>query len=142
VAAVRGLAARRFFAGIGLLVLCVGAYSVWHGARVATGALHRQAPVDLSQAQIQYEAQTIRMEQRGNGYFPSELTVHRGRPVRWVIDSKSEFSCASSIVIPQLGITKDLKRGENVIEFTPTEDMDIGFSCSMGMYNGKIKVID
>lgn len=143
VAAVRGLAARRFFAAVGLLLLVIGGYGAWHGVDTVRLALQpRVAPVDLSGALMEREVQVIRMEQRGDGYFPSEFAVKRGRPVRWIITSRNEFTCASSIVIPQLGITRDLRRGENVIEFTPTDDVDLSFACSMGMFKGHIQVVD
>lgn len=91
-----------------------------------------QAPAD---------AQVIRMDQVSSGYRPNLFTVHRGVPVRWVIDSKASNSCATSLVVPKLGIRKLLKPGENVIEFTPTEVGQIKFSCSMGMYTGVFDVV-
>jgi len=76
-----------------------------------------------------------------DGYHPStlpELSV--GRPVRLIIDSEDTYTCASSFVIPGLGIEKRLKPGENVIEFTPTSSGEIPFSCSIGMYRGAFEV--
>jgi plastocyanin domain-containing protein len=70
------------------------------------------------------------------------LTVEKGKKVRWVITSTNQFSCASSIVVPKYGISKSLKKGENVIEFVPKETGEIPFSCSMGMYRGKFIVVE
>ncbi|OGH88929.1 MAG: hypothetical protein A2537_02055 [Candidatus Magasanikbacteria bacterium RIFOXYD2_FULL_36_9] len=39
-------------------------------------------------------------------------------------------------------ISQPLKKGENIIIFTPTETGEIPFSCSMGMYTGKFVVVD
>ena len=41
-----------------------------------------------------------------------------------------------------MGISKKLVKGENIIEFTPSEVGTIKFSCSMGMYTGQFKVVD
>jgi len=48
--------------------------------------------------------------------------------------------CAASLVVPSLGIQKNLKKGENIIEFTPTVKGSIPYACSMGMYRGMILV--
>jgi len=54
----------------------------------------------------------------------------------------SPYSCASSLVVPGYDINVQLKKGENIIEFTPRETGEIKFSCSMGMYRGKFIVVD
>lgn len=95
-----------------------------------------EAPKENSEVQI------IRMTESGRGYTPNQLTVVNGRPVRWIIDAKAPYSCASSLIVPSLKISKQLKPGENIIEFTPTKSGVIPFSCSMGMYTGTITVIE
>lgn len=86
--------------------------------------------------------QIVRMTESNSGYAPQELTVKKGRPVRWIIEAKAPYSCASALLVPSLNIDKQLKPGENIIEFTPTISGNIPFSCSMGMYTGNIKVTD
>lgn len=88
------------------------------------------------------DAQVIRITQKGNGYFPSQVTVKKGQPVKLIVDSEESYSCAASLSIPKAGIRKTLKPGENVFEFTPKESGNIPFSCSMGMYRGVINVVD
>ncbi|OGH75585.1 MAG: hypothetical protein A3G00_00415 [Candidatus Magasanikbacteria bacterium RIFCSPLOWO2_12_FULL_43_12] len=80
------------------------------------------------------------MTQYGSGYSPNFFTVKKGIKTRWVINSTNPYSCASSLVVPKYRINKYLEKGENIVEFTPTEAGDIHFSCSMGMYRGIIKV--
>lgn len=84
--------------------------------------------------------QIVRMTQYAGGYQPKEFTIKRGMPVKWVIDSKAPDTCSGSIRIAKLGINKELQRGENIIEFTPTDKGEIKFSCVMGMYSGKFIV--
>ncbi|QQS20470.1 MAG: sulfite exporter TauE/SafE family protein [Candidatus Moraniibacteriota bacterium] len=80
--------------------------------------------------------QVVHMEENARGYEPDTLRIQKGRPVLWIITARSPYSCASSLVVPKLGIRTTLVMGENRFEFTPTEVGTIPFSCSMGMYKG------
>jgi sulfite exporter TauE/SafE/copper chaperone CopZ len=94
-------------------------------------------------APIENGVQIIRLTQDGSGYHPSVLpTLHVSVPARMIIDSKESYTCASSLVIPEFGIRRQLQHGENVIDFTPKKDGTLPFSCSMGMYRGVINVVD
>ncbi len=93
-----------------------------------------------SSAEVNDGVRIIKMDQLAGGYFPNSFTIKKGVPVKWVINSKAPDTCAGSIVIPKLGIKKNLVKGENIIEFTPKEAGDIKFSCVMGMYSGKFIV--
>lgn len=136
---IRGTAARVFYSVVGVLVIVFGIYNVRIGLAVIP-ASNPPAVEDPNFAPVDEGAQVITMTQTSSGYEPSELTAKVGVPVRWVITSESSFTCASSLVVPSLGIQKNLKKGENVISFTPTKAGPIPFSCSMGMYRGIILV--
>ncbi|MBU4339716.1 MAG: hypothetical protein KKD46_02165 [Euryarchaeota archaeon] len=41
--------------------------------------------------------------------------------------------CNNAIIVPSLGLEFDIKKGEQIIEFTPTEAGTIKWSCWMGM---------
>ena len=86
--------------------------------------------------------QEVRMTQSGSGYSPNRFTVKKNQTERWVINSTSQYTCASYIIMPSFGISQALKSGENTIEFTPTAAGEIPFSCSMGMYRGEFIVTD
>lgn len=134
----KGVAARVFYAVVGILVIVFGAYNIQSALAVLPAAGSGDTGAAVGSAGR--EAQVITMTQSGSGYSPSTLRVKQDVPVRWVIASESSFSCASSLVVPSLNIKKNLKKGENIIEFTPTEKGTIPFSCSMGMYRGSIIV--
>src|SRR3989339_617333 len=86
--------------------------------------------------------QIINMDVISGGYRPNYFTVKKGIPVKWIIDGKNVFGCQGYFVVPSLSISKALNAGENLIEFTPTETGFINFSCGMGMYRGRIEIID
>lgn len=140
----KGARARIFYAIVGILVIAFGIYNIQSAMAVLPTATPsgntevNYTPVD--QGTGEQNVQVIKMTQSASGYSPSTLRVKAGAPVRWIITSESSFTCASSIVVPSLGIRTNLKKGENVIEFTPTEKGPIPYSCSMGMYRGTILV--
>ncbi len=96
-----------------------------------------------SSAKIEVEGgvRIIRMTESGRGYSPNRFTILKDQPVRWIIQADAPYSCASALVVPSLRIQKQLKAGENIIEFTPTKVGNIPFSCSMGMYVGNFRVV-
>jgi plastocyanin domain-containing protein len=86
--------------------------------------------------------QEIRMTAASSAYSPDSFTVQAGKPVRWVIEGGNSMGCASYLTAPKLGITKVLKKGENIIEFTaPATPGTYPFSCSMNMARGTITVV-
>ncbi|MDO6353926.1 sulfite exporter TauE/SafE family protein [Caloramator sp. CAR-1] len=95
-----------------------------------------------SVSQFENDVQVIRMDATYSGYNPNVFIVQKGIPVKFIINGKELTSCNNAIVIPSLGIERELTKGENIIEFTPQEEGDIVFSCWMGMLNGVIKVVD
>jgi sulfite exporter TauE/SafE/copper chaperone CopZ/plastocyanin len=87
--------------------------------------------------------QTVKMELTYSGYKPNVLYIKKGIPVRWIIDVKQMSSCTNAIMIESLGIKKNLKVGENIIEFTPPNNVsEIKFSCWMRMVWGKFVISD
>lgn len=90
---------------------------------------------------VEEGVQTARMSQRGDGYYPNFFTVKAGSPVRWIITSESQYSCATTVSVPALNIRKRLSPGENIVEFTPEKPGRLVFSCGMGMYTGEFKVV-
>lgn len=84
--------------------------------------------------------QIVRMTESNRGYTPNRFDIVAGKPVRWIIDAQAPYSCASYLIVPTLGIERQLKKGENIIEFMPENPGIIHFSCGMGMYNGAFHV--
>lgn len=135
----KGKYARVFFATTGLAVIILGWVNISNGSQLV---FQGKAQIVSSGISNLSEVQEIRMTQGSTGYSPNTFTVEKGKKVRWIITSTNQFSCASSLVMPKYGISKGLVKGENIIEFVPTETGEIPFSCSMGMYRGKFIVIE
>lgn len=148
--AVKGAFARRFFVFSGIVVVILAVFNIGNGLNLAgfsigagsessfdgTSALSADPNVEMRDG-----VQIVHMTQAGGGYIPDTFTIRVGIPVRWVIDSTSAYTCASSIVLSGYGIQRHLVAGENIIEFTPKKVGQIPFSCSMGMYRGVFNVV-
>lgn len=77
-----------------------------------------------------------------DGYRPGNVAIYAGIPTTWTIESTNAASCASSLVVPQLGIRVLLSTGPNVIQLPALQPGRLAYSCSMGMYGGSITVVD
>ncbi len=84
--------------------------------------------------------QIIRMDVTRYGWEPDRFILKRGVPVKWIITGKEINSCNNAIVVPDLGLNFPVKSGEQVIEFTPTREGPISWSCWMGMIPGTFLV--
>lgn len=92
-------------------------------------------------AKIEGEVQVVTSQLESGRYYP--IVVQKGKPVRWIIRARAEDlnGCNNPLTIPSLGITKELKPGENLIEFTPEQEGKIVYTCWMGMISSYIKVV-
>ena len=91
-------------------------------------------------AEVKNGIQEVTLTVQSGEYYPNPIRVKKGVPVKLVADLSSVRGCASSIVIPEFGVRKVVRQGDNTIEFTPGKSGTFDFSCSMGMYRGKIVV--
>jgi len=84
--------------------------------------------------------QEIRMEVNRYGWEPDKFVLKKDVPVKWIINGKEINGCNNAIQVPKFGLKFDIKRGEQVIEFTPDEAGVIRWSCWMGMIPGSFIV--
>jgi sulfite exporter TauE/SafE/copper chaperone CopZ len=104
------------------------------GGGSASAAVAQGAPTDGKQL--------LSTDQNADGYSPNTATIYAGEATTWTIESKSTASCASSIVVPLLNISKRLHLGPNTIELPALSAGTVYYSCSMGMFGGAITVVD
>ncbi|MBR9691589.1 hypothetical protein GOV06_02285 [Candidatus Woesearchaeota archaeon] len=93
-------------------------------------------------AAIEDGYQIINMEVNRYGWEPDKFVLKKGVPVKWIINGKEINGCNNAIQVPKLGLKFDIKRGEQVIEFTPDKEGVISWSCWMGMIPGVFIVKD
>jgi len=147
---VRGAFKERFFKVAGLAVIFFALFNLNNGYTLAGFNLggfsnnnsNQENIINDPNVTLENGVQVVRMTENNNGYSPNKFSIQKDIPVKWIIEAKAPYSCASVILIPKLKIQKFLSAGENVVEFTPTESGPLPFSCSMGMYTGVFNVYD
>lgn len=80
--------------------------------------------------------QEIRMDVVRYGWEPDTFVLKKDVPVRWVINGEELNGCNNAVQVPQYGLEFDIQKGEQVIEFTPTKEGIVRWSCWMGMIPG------
>lgn len=141
-AAAKGWFRRFFFKVAGVVVIGLGIFNLENGTVLVSLGSETAAGNSQGTGTPSQDAQVVRITQKANGYFPTTISVKKGRPVKLIIDSEDSYTCAASLLIPKVGVRKTLTPGENVVEFIPEKSGPIPFSCSMGMYRGVINVVD
>jgi len=110
------------------------------GSPVTLGGLFGRA--SATAATDQTNEQVIKMEVAYGTFRPNSFTLKKGVPVRWEIQGTDIAGCASTIVVPRLGIKRVLVPGLQVVNFVPQEIGEIPFSCQMGMIRGSFNVVN
>jgi sulfite exporter TauE/SafE/copper chaperone CopZ len=134
---------RRMLKASGVLVMVLGLVMFTRGMSLFGIALPslRDPASAVAVAKLSTDYQEVRTTVESGQYHP--LVVQKGVPVRWIISAKAEDlnGCNNPLTVPQYGITKVLQPGDNLIEFTPTQDGTITYTCWMGMISSSIKVV-
>lgn len=71
---------------------------------------------------------------------PSQLKA--GMPVKMTADLDSVRGCMTAVRIPAFGVSKNVRAGDNIIEFTPDKTGTFNIACSMGMGATTFDVVD
>jgi uncharacterized protein len=106
--------------------------------RIARDRLPEGVPVATLKNGVQY----IETRFSANEYAP--FAVVADVPVRWTIKIAAADlnGCNRSIIVPAYKIKKDLKPGDNIVEFTPKSSGVVAYSCWMGMIRSAFAVLD
>jgi hypothetical protein len=84
---------------------------------------------------------TVRVTVGGSGYTPARIDVPRGTAATLEFSRPHGGNCGGTVVIPSLGITRELPVGAVVtIPLPPLERGEVPFHCGMNMYEGTIVV--
>jgi sulfite exporter TauE/SafE/copper chaperone CopZ len=104
---------------------------------IGTGAISQ---TQNSQVNIINGVQEVNMDVTSSGYSPNSFVIKKGVPVKWNINVKELTSCNNEILLNQYNLDVKLKKGLNVITFTPDKEGTLSFTCWMGMLRGSFIV--
>lgn len=84
--------------------------------------------------------QKISMDVDASGWTPNTFVLKKGVPAEWDINVKQLTSCNKEIIVQAYNLDIKLKPGLNVVNFTPTQEGTVSWSCWMGMIPGTFVV--
>lgn len=95
-----------------------------------------------SEATTEREVHVVEIDITGAAFEPAQIRLQQGVPARLVFTRHTDETCASDVIIPELGVARTaLPLHESVaIEVTPDEDGTFTFACGMDMIKGTLIV--
>ena len=85
--------------------------------------------------------QTANVRVNDSGFSPATVSLKAGVPARVTFTRTSKDTCATSVVIPEYKVKKDLPLGKPVVvSFTPKKAGTYSFACGMNMVKGSVVV--
>jgi plastocyanin domain-containing protein len=94
-------------------------------------------------AQQAEQAQTAKVVITKNGFEPGSLKLKVNVPAKVTFVRTTNDTCATSVVISEYKIKKDLPLNQPVVvEFKPTTTGDFAFVCGMFMLKGELIVTE
>ena len=74
----------------------------------------------------------------------ADIIVQKDIPVKMIIhvDNRHLTVCNNKVILNDFNVSKDLREGDNIIEFMPSTVGTFPYTCSMNMIKNNIKVID
>ncbi|MBJ6764541.1 cupredoxin domain-containing protein [Myxococcaceae bacterium JPH2] len=111
-----------------------GAHSA-HGTTAPTKKPATSAPTSKS------GVHTVELTVTPKGFEPANVKVKAGQPVRLVVTRKTDKTCATEIVVADLGINQPLPLDTPVtVEFTPSESGTLRYACAMDHISGLVTI--
>jgi len=109
---------------------------------IQTSTQTKNATQTAGSKQTNTDASIQKVQTTFDTYTYKPVTVKANIPVQWTIHVKKGFltGCNYRMMIPEYNLQKELKEGDNVIEFTPTQAGTYDYSCWMGMVSSTITV--
>lgn len=72
-------------------------------------------------------------------YNPGVIKAKKNQPLTIVFDRREDSACSKKVLFPDFKIVQELTDfGKTELTFTPDKAGEFGFSCEMGMYQGKL----
>lgn len=132
-----------FQRAVGLLILFSAFFTLSSGQALLQSKKTEDPLLSSNSLEKENESvQIVRMKITASGFEPNVLKIKAGIPIKWIIQGDAATGCTNKIIIPGLGIEKNILPGENEIIFNINEKKgaEIPFSCWMGMVRGKFVV--
>ena len=85
--------------------------------------------------------QVVELSVTSEGFVPSQVTVKAGKPVKLVVTRRTNRTCATEIVMKDLGVKEQLPLEKPVtVNIPPKAAGNYRYACGMDMIAGVLKV--
>ncbi len=128
---------------VGVVVVAFGLVTL--GGAATSAGLARAGSGDsaVALAPLVDGVQVVTTTVDGDGYSPRVAAVRAGVPIRWVLDSRTPFTCASQLRAASLGHPEvALRRAVTELAVAPLAPGTYRYACAMGMFSGRVVVRD
>lgn len=97
--------------------------------------------VPLATAAEPKGVRTVQLTVTSKGFEPANVKVKAGQHVRLVVTRKAEKTCATELIMEELGINEPLPLDTPVtVEFTPSESGTLRYACAMNHISGIVTI--
>ena len=114
-----------------LVVLIVGFVFIKSGSSVTENVLAGNQ-----------ETQIVKLSVENGNYVITPSQLKKDVPVRIEADVSTMPGCSKAVVISAFNARKNLKDGDNALEFTPNKAGTFNIACAMNMYQGTFTVLE
>ena len=122
---------------------CLGAGFLLACSSAPSDKVENNRPADQTVKAPESGNEPIKVTVSKRGYDPKSIEVKKGKLIKLAFFREDEENCGNELIFPKLNIKRDLPVGETVlVEFTPQEEGELGFTCGMDMLRGKVIVSD
>ncbi|QSQ14926.1 cupredoxin domain-containing protein [Myxococcus landrumensis] len=115
-----------------------GGHVAHQGSGKTAGASEQKpaaAPVTKNGVQL------VDLTVTSKGFEPANVKVKAGKPVRLLVTRKTDKTCATELVMTDLGIHQPLPLDTPVtVEFTPSESGTLRYACAMDHISGLVTI--
>src|SRR3989344_4496749 len=88
------------------------------------------------------ETQVVKLSVENGNYVITPSQLKKDVPVRIEADVSTMPGCSKAVVISAFNARKNLKDGDNALEFTPNKAGTFNIACAMNMYQGTFTVLE
>ncbi len=135
---------------LGMALLSINSALVLNGSRVTAQKLWQEIKCTISYCEgnevlsASTPADEITVTFNSYGYATDKKVVKAGSKIKLNLVNKGGYGCVQAFTIPTLGISQLVPPGtQKTVELTvPTDQKELAFACSMGMYEGRLAIVN
>lgn len=135
---------------LGMALLSVNSALVLSGSPVTAQKLWQDTECAISYCEKNDRlsagapADEITVTFNSSGYSTDKNVVKAGSKIKLNLVNAGGYGCVQAFTIPTLGISQLVPPGtQKTVELTvPTDQKELAFACSMGMYEGRLTIVN